>query len=472
VPAQPPAGPQGPQASPQPGWRGAWGEGTRRLRSAAATEPGKLRIIGAALALLVIVFGAVASWESADRFTAADDVVEHSRPLSEESANIYNYLAGADAAAASGFLAGTQDPPEVLADYWTDIEGASDLVAKAAGDAGSSSRSSADISVLSVGIPRYTGLVERARANNREGKQVGGAYLQYANELMSEKLLPAAERFYTAETQQLGKDNDDARLWPFVSLFVGVLAVGGLLWAQRREYRRTNRVINQGMALATATSVVLLAWLAVGHTVAQVRLGDAKQHSQASLANLNDARIDSFKARTNENLKMVARGAVPSDDAEKDTRDDARSPRFTDRYEREFTTDMADLSETLEQEKALAGSKRVDAAITSVAQWKQRHTEAAGLDTAGNYEDALQKIIGTKRTTDPSFDQTGTTGQSFGQVDDDLRLAIVGETTEFKNLADKGRGALEPLEFGAIGLALVGAAGAALGMGRRLSEYR
>ncbi|MBK3589923.1 hypothetical protein JHN49_42310, partial [Streptomyces sp. MBT57] len=59
-----------------------WAVQSRRLRAAATTEPGRLQIIGAVLALLVLAFGAVTALEISHRSAAADDVVGRSQPLS------------------------------------------------------------------------------------------------------------------------------------------------------------------------------------------------------------------------------------------------------------------------------------------------------------------------------------------------------------------------------------------------------
>ncbi|WP_236711097.1 hypothetical protein [Streptomyces sp. 150FB] len=425
-----------------------------QLRAGATTEPGRLRIIGAALVLLVVAFGAVSAVEASDRFTAADDVVRHSQPLSRDAANIYRSLADADTQAASGFLAGAQDPPEVLKLYQDDIRTASSLLVKAAATTSSSSESGRQIAAINEGLPRYTGLIERARAANRQGLPLGGAYLRYANEQMTRELLPAAEKLYGVETARLDQDNDDARLWPFASLAVGVVTFGGLFWAQRRNYRRTNRVFNQGMLAATAASTVLLLWLAVGHTIARSDLNAAEAKGQRSLAVLNDARINSLKARANENLTEVARGAVLTADGK------------NDKYEADFNTGMAKLSAALRTARGLAddsaGSEPVGTAIDSVAQWQERHTSARAADQAGDYKKALDKIIGPE----------GTTGQSFDQVNAALGTAIDHEQGEFTASATSGRSALTGLAAGAAVLGLLGAAGAALGMGRRLSEYR
>ncbi|MEV7089643.1 hypothetical protein AB0O07_27775 [Streptomyces sp. NPDC093085] len=437
-----------------PARRAAWWETTDRLRAAATTEPGRLRIIGAALALLVVAFGAVTAWEVSDRHGAADDVVSRSQPLSADAADIYRSLADADAATTSGFLAGGQEPAKVRKRYEEDIKEASELLIKAATHTAVDSESGRQIQTINEGLPRYTGLVEQARANNRQGLPLGGAYLRYANEQMTRELLPAAEKLYAAETDRLARDNDDARLWPYLSLAVGVVALGVLGWAQRRNYRRTNRVFNQGLLAATAGATVLLLWLAAGQTVARTELNNAQTQGQRSLKVLNDARISSLKARANENLTLVARGAVLTADGK------------NDKYETDYATGMKELTTALGEAKKLAdnsaGGRPVNEALSAVSQWRERHASVREADQAGDYGAAVERAIGAK----------GSTGDSFDQVDRALSGALAQEQKEFDAAASAGRNALTGLAAGAAVLALVAAAGAILGIGRRLSEYR
>lgn len=114
-----------PATVPAPPQRGVLSVTADKVRAAATTEPGRLQIIGAVLALLVVAFGAVTAFEIADRAAAADDVVGRSQPLSADAAAIYRSLADADTAAASGFLAGAQEPRDVHDRYEKDIEEAS-----------------------------------------------------------------------------------------------------------------------------------------------------------------------------------------------------------------------------------------------------------------------------------------------------------------------------------------------------------
>ncbi|WTG05075.1 hypothetical protein OHA19_26430 [Streptomyces sp. NBC_00012] len=425
-----------------------------KVRAAATTEPGRLQIIGAVLALLVVAFGAVTAFEVADRESAAGDVVGRSQPLSADAAAVYRSLADADTAAASGFLAGAQEPRDVHDQYERDIKEASRLLVKAAANTDAATESGQEITTLNVELPRYTGLIERARANNRQGLPLGGAYLRYANQKMSNVLLPAAERLYAAETGRLGEDNDSARTWPFLSLGLGVVALAGLLWAQRRNYRRTNRVFNHGLLVATAASTVILLWLAVGHTVARSELNAADVNGQQSLDVLNHARIDSLKARANENLTLVARGAVLTPDGK------------NDKYETDYNTGMKALGEELGKAGGLAddarGSEPVKDAVTAVTEWQERHRTARTTDDNGDYEGALEQIIGPEKST----------GQSFQRVDDALAKALAHEQDQFTRAAEDGRGALWGLSAGAAVLAVLGAAAAIVGVNRRLSEYR
>ena len=92
---------------------------------------------------------------------------------------------------------------------------------------------------------------------------------------MRDKLLPAAGRLYQAETARLGEDSEDAEAWPWVAIATGLVALGTLGWAQRREFHRTNRVLNRGLLPATAASTVVMLWLVVGHAVDSTQLSSS-----------------------------------------------------------------------------------------------------------------------------------------------------------------------------------------------------
>ncbi|MFD9905552.1 hypothetical protein [Streptomyces sp. NPDC059063] len=441
--------------------RTAWSEGVDRLRAAATTEPGRLRVIGATLAALVLAFGAVTAWQTTSRADAADRVLNRSQPLSTDAAAIYRSLADANTAASSGFLAGGQEPAKVRERYRSDIDRASEKLATAASNAGSDTASATSVAELNKLLPQYTALIERARANNRQGLPLGGAYLRYANDTMQTRMLPAAEKLYKAENKRLTADYGDAKPYAWPAIALGVIALAALAWAQRRNYLRTNRVFNAGLLAATSAATVALLWLVVGHSVARSGLDASYDDGVRSLNVLNDARISSLKARGNENLTLVSRGAetVKVGDATKD--------KFDVDYQKQMRRldgDAGLLSRAARLADDEAGERPVKDAADSVTQWKDRHKSARASDDSGDYEGALDKVIGAK-DDEP-------TGESFDNVDAALDRALTHEQREFQRAAEDGKGALTGLPVGAAVLGVLGAAGAVLGIGRRLSEYR
>nr|WP_250404116.1 hypothetical protein [Streptomyces cellostaticus] len=450
-----PAAPARPGRSPAPR-RTALAEGAERLRAAATTEPGRLRIIGAVLALLVVAFGAVTAWQTAERAAAADDVLHRSQPLSSGAADIYRALADANTAASSGFLAGGQETAESRDRYEKDIRTAAAGLVTAATSSEPGSPSEAAVTKLNKLLPEYKGLVERARTYNRQGYPVGGAYLRYANEKMQKEMLPAAEDLYKKENQRLDADYGDATPYPWTAIALGVLALAALGWAQHRTYRHTNRVLNQGLVAASTATAVALLWLVAGHTVARSGLNGSYDNGVRSLNVLHDARIASLKARGNENLSLVARGAETI----------TVGGQTYDAYYYDFDQDMGVLAKGLTDARRLAddeaGSGPVEAAEGNMAVWKRRHASARAEDENGNYQQALDKVIGGADAT----------GACFDGVDRNLALAIGHEQTEFQRAAGDGRDAMTGLPAGAALLGVLGAAGAVAGVGRRLSEYR
>ncbi|GAA3750707.1 hypothetical protein [Streptomyces tremellae] len=461
--AAPPAGPGPPPPPPPPppsgagpgGRREAWREAAVRVRRAARTEPGRLRIIGAGLALAVVVFGAVAAWQSADRFASADAVVSRGQTV-KDTADLYGALADADTQAATGFLSGATEPASVQDAYRDDIARAAGLLSDVAENTEPGSRSADLIAGITEQLPVYTGLIERARAENRRGLPLGGAYLRYANDRMTRPggILPDAEALYEEESGQLRAQSGDAQSWPYAALALGVLALAALAAAQRRNYRHTHRVFNRGLLTATAACTAAVLWLVAAQAVGGLGLDNADRHGQRSLTALNAARINALKARADESLTLVSRGSVVAADGR------------TDKYEVDFGAKTKTLAAELDHARALAagtgGADPVTDAIAAVTTWQERHRRGSADGAAGRFQDAREALDGPGATSEQAFDDVNT----------GIATAIGYEQREFTTSARDGRGALTLVWLGAALLAALAAVSAILGVGRRLSEFR
>ncbi|MFF2814414.1 hypothetical protein ACFVT9_02660 [Kitasatospora cineracea] len=425
-----------------------------RLRLAARTPPGRLRTAGAVLVALALLFGVTAAWQSADRAGAARQLASRSEPLSQDAAELYRSLADADATAAAGFLMASAEPPEVRKRYQDDLATAARLIPQAAARSGASADAQRRLAELSEQLPRYAGLVETARAINREGLPLGGAYLRYASDYLQKTVLPNAQKLADTEAAALDGDYDAAAAEPWAALVLGVLLLGALGRYQVLLFRRTNRVFNPGLLTASAAVLVALVWTVGGTVAAGTGLHEARTQGIDPLRALNRVRVEALQAHTAENLNLVSRGA-------------------TEAYNERWTS----LSQTLNGSPRNAGSvagltaapparagDRLAEAQRWYGEWQRRHGAAAELDASGDYEGTLRQTLA------PGRDDTAEA--AFNAAEQQWEQAGRAEQAAFDSAAGGVDGALAVQAVAAALLAALAVGGTVRGIGRRLAEYR
>ncbi|GAA2126295.1 hypothetical protein GCM10009759_78620 [Kitasatospora saccharophila] len=428
-----------------------------RLRRAARTPPGRLRTAAAVLVALTLLFGVTAAWQSADRAAAARQLASRSEPLSQDAAELYRSLADADATAAAGFLMASAEPPEVHAQYQADLDTAARLIPQAAARSGSSAEAQRLLAELGRQLPRYAGLVESARAINREGLPLGGAYLRYASAYLQEEVLPNAQRLADAEAAALDGDYDAAAAVPWAALVLGVLLLGALGRYQVVLFRRTNRVFNPGLLTASAAVLTALVWTAAGTVAAGTGLHGARTQGIAPLRDLNRVRVEALRAHTAEVLDLVSRGA-------------------TKKFEGEWQALAGTLADPAGGAGSVAGllAAPPDRARQQLADarhwfevWQQRHATAGQLG-AGSAKDAYEQALGATLT--PGRDDTARA--AFDAAGQQWEQAARAEQAAFEAAAGGIDGALGVQAAAAGLLAALAVGGTVRGLGRRLAEYR
>ncbi|WP_329489937.1 hypothetical protein OG618_25920 [Kitasatospora sp. NBC_01246] len=433
-----------------------------RLRRATRTAPGRLRLAGALLAVLTVAFGALTAWQVNSRAQAAERVVSYSQPLSQAAADIHRSLADADTTAATGFLLAGAEPKAVRDRYEQDLATASRLIAEAAARTTTSSPAQGWLATLNQQVPVYAGLVETARADNRQGFPLGGAYLRHASDQMRTVLLPAAAQLSAAENQALADDYAEAQSIPWAAYGLGVVTLTALVWVQTTLYRRTNRVFNIGLLGSTAAVLAAVLWLTVAGTGANSTLRKSQIDGANPLKALNAARVDVLTARLAENLHLVARGS---------------STQYADLWskttEHLFSSDTGrpGTAGTLAEARRLApedaGAAILDA-MRQYDQWRERHQAASNLENVeADYQGALDATVTVKEADAPK-----TSDAAFNATDQRLAQAAATELQEFKRAAEGTDGDLRTAAAAVAVLALVAAAAALRGLGRRLAEYR
>lgn len=418
------------------------------LNELARTTPGVLTILATALVLFSILIGVVTALTVQSKAQSLDDLTTRSGPLSVASQDIYRALSDADASATSAFLSGGLEPVELRERYESDIAQAEAALAVAVAAREPSDVATGPLAVLSGQLSVYTGLVETARANNRQALPVGAAYQREASYLMRTALLPAANELYQAEATRVAEDQDSAGSFPVVAVLLGLLGLAGLVAAQLFLRRRTNRVFNVGMLVATGAALISLLWVVIASLGVAANVDASREDGSAQVKVLAEARIAALAARSNETLTLVARGNGAA-------------------FEEEYDVTRVKLGNLLDEAVELATSNAVRAEIDSADElqegWHAVHERIRAADDDGNYEEAVTLAVGTSEIGAAAL---------FDDLDTNLREAIEAATATFDDEVSQAGNAVTGTVVGVILLAILMAVGSAAGIWQRLKEYR
>jgi len=233
-----------------------------------------------------------------------------SEPLVVLAQRIQTELSEADASAANGFLAGALEPADQVARYQQGTMEAADDIAQAARDTGTGGAAGLAVRTLAEQLPVYTGLVQTAVADNRQGFPVGAAYLRSASQLLHTEMLPAAADLAATSAAQLNRREDAATAASDVALVVAGSAVAlvALIVLQIYLERRTRRLFNLGLVVATVVVAVMAIVMLGDLSTERARVVSATEHGYGPVAHLAQVRVLAFQADGDESEALIARG--------------------------------------------------------------------------------------------------------------------------------------------------------------------
>lgn len=432
------------------------GRCVRAVMRSAARTPGRLTIIAVGLIGLTAVAAITASLMVRDRGETMVQMAERRAPLAEAASEVYRALSDADAAAAGMFLGTGAEREEQRLRFEYDAGLAGSSLTKAASDPVITPRLSAQIDVVSQQLPVYTGLVETARADHRQGVPVEASSLGNASTLMRSVILPAAEKLYRIEVERMAEQEDDAGGFPLLAaLFVAAL-LAALVATQLYLIRLTHRVFNIGLVVATAAIGVGVLWSVTALTVQSALVGASREDGTEQVALLVQARGAALQSRADEAWTLLARGDG-------------------DEYEQEFVRLsgraagddgsggwLGEVAANAEDGSPLASE--VALAQDSAGRWLRAHAEMRALADAGDHGDAVRLVIDSGEADGSAV--------AFEALDDHLEEAIEEARRSFYDDTGNAFRALTLLAPGWIALGIVAALGVAAGIGQRVREYQ
>ncbi|WP_024801801.1 hypothetical protein [Nocardia sp. BMG51109] len=414
------------------------------LRTFVHSSPAKLIAIGLLLLLLCLAAGIVTASAVSSRQHALDRLLDESEPEANSAQRLYTSLSVADAAAGTAFISGGLEP-ELVRDRYTQAIGqaAAELVVQ--------SRTGADDPDLplrtgiATQLPVYTGLIETARANNREGHPVGAAYLSEASNLMQTTMLPNARRLQEHRADAITATQHRHVQPPWAAIVLPIATLGALLTAQLYLARRWRRLLNPGLLLASGTLVILLTWTVAAGAISAVSTMRGRDDGAVPTSELTESRILTQQARAAETLKLVRR----------DTGGD---------YDHTYNDAIAQLTTRMAGYPGDApGSGDVTTARGALDRWQQAHQRMNDALTRGDFPGAGMVAIGPGAT--------GAAAQ-VDSLDNALRDGISDTRDELRGEISDAARSLDLLSPGALTLSVLAAVFVVAGLWPRLREYR
>ena len=410
-----------------------------------STTPGRILTIGIVLAALGVSSAFATSTTINHRQQVLTTVVNHTEPLSFAAGRLYTTLSVADAAAATAFIA-QAEPRPVRQRYEQAITDAAVAVTRASSGLTDEplvqllGRINAELAV-------YTGLIEIARTNNREGNPVGSSYLSEASGLMQSSILPDAAQLYQATSERVDTETTASTHFPAPVILVvaGTLVFGA--FSHRWLARRTRRRINPGLVVGALGILVMVVWDGTALTISTTASRSAKNTAAESLKTVTNVAITAQQARADETLSLIRRGDEESRKQSFYQRIDSMHQQLDQYMSRSDAVDKADLQ----------GADQL------LLRWRQANDRINSYISVGNYRAATQIALGSgEDDSTPAFDK----------LEDGLGKAMEQSRTQLRNDILNARNGLSGAQVGGVVLSLGAAIAVALGLWPRLKEYR
>lgn len=407
------------------------------LRRFGRTTPGAIGAVVIVSVVLCLFAGLTSANQLSGKISRHDRVLQQTEPLAYAAQRLYVALSTADAAAAEAFLSGGIETPAVRARYQQALADAAGALAEATAGA-SDEQTRLIVARISAELPAFTGLVETARANNRQGFPVGSAYLREASALMRDSLLKNAEELSQSRFAAVRAEQRDIAAMPFTTIGLLLLVLAACGAGSYLLMRRTNRRVNLGLVGAAGASALALVWILLATTIAATALDTGDSGASKEFETLAQARILAQQARTDETLQLIIRGDIAQG-------------------EESFTGHIDGLRTRVD---AVLGTD--SAARTSLDRWTEGHRLQVEAYRAANFNAALNQAIGA-----------GPDGSAarFAALDDTLRTNLADTRRELRDGVDSAGDALG-WSPSLILLLLLGAAGSVVvGLWPRLKEF-
>lgn len=274
-------------------------------RPARGSTPRHYRILSIAVSVaLVAAMAAGVVFYVATR-NATTRLKQNTGPVLVATQSLVASLAEADAAATTAFLSGKPEDRDQRNEYLDSLARADRQLEQIAALVGNDPAAHRVIQDLGVSVSRYAALIEAARAENLNGVPGAPAALVDAVNLLSGTVAGDAASLTTITEHDFNTERHNRSGGAAVAFAIAALALAFLVWVQVDIARRSRRILNPALVLASLLLAGVLVWL----VTADVRAGDdialAKKSGYDSIALTARIQSEGFASKSEETLALI-----------------------------------------------------------------------------------------------------------------------------------------------------------------------
>lgn len=422
------------------------------------STPARYRRWSVALTGLLAVT-AMVSWLSATALrTTTSRIRTNSGPVLVATQELVASLAEADAAASAVYLSGRDEDREQRRLYEQALGRAGEQLEEISSLVGDDEASHDTVKSLSVLLIRYAGLVEASRANVRSGAAGAEQPLLEALDLLS----GAIDRYVASltESTEARLDRDERDRLGAAGFAIGLCAIStiALVVVQLALFRRTRRVLNVPLLLATVAVVAAGAWLGRAGSTTGERITDARRLGFDSIRLTSRIQRTAFASKAQETVALIAEDA-------------ARQVRAEQEALKVSGTAITDEDVTQARSGVATGSGLFAEAVRAADSPGEQAAVAEMLVRWQRYRNAVTDLRGAPPAA-ARAQMVGPASSAFNGFNFSVESVLRDNRDQFLDGVGGAARTARPVPVAAALLPLLAAVAALAGLQQRINEYR
>ena len=412
---------------------------TERLR----TTPAILRTWSVVLSALLVLAAVTASLATLAFETSVERVAQNTGPVLISTQGLVASIAEADAANTAVFLSGDDQDRQQRSLFLGAMSRAPQQIEDISAGLADDTISHNALKQVGSQLVEYSQVTERARINNLAGESSATSDLEESLELVSgPNGMLANTQIINTRTQAgfTNETNSGSVLW-IVSIISLILAFIGLLVAQFTLRKRTKRLINLPLVLATVCVLVLGVWLMAALVGRLSDLQLAQTDAYDTIALTAELQTEAFEFKTQEARAIINNDLSLLEDT---------------------TANRENVTELLNSMTSQADSQREAAAIVNLELRWQRY-----LQTNEQITNALS-VNGTDAARVLAISDGN---RDFNGFNTTVETVLLANRDQFNSAIDSAANRLKFLQLGSILLPLLAIGLTLLGYQARINEY-